>query len=630
MTQPEPEPAAHALQRLATISFGDLLTMVDPIGTNKGDRQVIDLYRNWIALQGAGGRQAHAAWFNLGAEWGHAGEIENAILAYRTALGLRPDFVPAAINLGLLLERRGDAKQALACWSEALQTDESRVLLINQRARLLEQLGRLDEAEAAMRVSLEAQPDQPDVIQHWLHIRQRMCEWPILNDTIRGLSQAALMANCGPLAALALTDQVAVQAQVAADWIERKIPPAAEHLAPAGGYRHERIRVGYMSSDFCSHAMSYLIAELFERHDRSRFEIHGYCTSPEDGSAIRQRVIAAFDRFTIIKTMTDEAAARAIRADEIDILIDLNGLTTGTRMAILRWRPAPIQATYLGFIGPVPMLELDFLLCDEFVIPPAFAALYQPTPLYVAPNYQANDRKRVIGDPMSRQAAGLPDDRFVFCNFSNHYKITEAMFGAWMEILRRVEGSILWLVADNAWSGDNLRARASEAGVDPERLLFCGRVAPDKYMARLAVPDLFLDTSPYNAGTIASDAIRMGLPMVTLSGESFASRMAARLLRAIGADAGITESLDQYVETATALATQPDLLARYRSVFTETNWAATIGDIATFTFHYEESLIQIELALRNRPAEMNGSGSDGAEDPREGRLEPAVAEAAAA
>jgi len=630
MTQPEPEPAAHALQRLATLSFGDLLTMVDPIGTNKGDRQVIDLYRNWIALQGSGGHQAHAAWFNLGAEWGHAGDIENAILAYRTALALRPDFAPAAINLGLLLERRGDPKQALDCWRVALQADESRIMLINQRARLLEQLVRLDEAEAEMRSSLEIQPDQPDVIQHWLHIRQRMCQWPILTDTIRGLSRADLMANCGPLAALALTDQVAVQAQVAADWIERKIPPAPEHLAPAGGYHHERIRVGYMSSDFCSHAMSYLIAELFERHDRSRFEIHGYCTSPEDGSAIRKRVIAAFDHFTIIKTMSDEAAARAIRADEIDILIDLNGLTTGTRMAILRWRPAPIQATYLGFIGPVPMPELDFLLCDEFVIPPAFAALYQPTPLYVAPNYQANDRKRVIGDPMSRQAAGLPDDRFVFCNFSNHYKITEAMFGAWMEILRRVEGSILWLVADNKWSCDNLRARATGVGVDPDRLLFGGRVAPDKYMARLALPDLFLDTSPYNAGTIASDAIRMGLPMVTLSGESFASRMAARLLRAIGADAGITESLDQYVEAAVALATQPELLARYRSVFTEANWAATIGDIATFTFHYEESLIQIELALRTRPAVMAGTEMDGAEIPREVPEETGVAEAAAA
>jgi predicted O-linked N-acetylglucosamine transferase (SPINDLY family) len=581
-------------------SFGELLATAEQFGTNKGGREVIDLYRTWIALHGTGGRQTHAAWFNLGAEWGHAGEPDNAILAYRAALALRPDFTPAAINLGLLLERRGDTEAALACWTETLQKDDARIALLNQRARLLEQLGRLADARTAMRASLAIQHDQPDVIQHWLHVRQRMCDWPILNDAILGLSPDDLMANCGPLAALALTDQVAVQASIAGAWILRKIPPAPEHLAPRNGYHHDRIRVGYLSSDFCRHAMSYLIAELFERHDRSRFEIHGYCTSPDDGSDIRRRVIAAFDRFTIIKDMTDEAAARAIRADEIDILIDLNGLTTGTRMAILRWRPAPIQATYLGFIGPVPMPELDFLLCDEFVIPPAYAALYQPQPLYIAPNYQANDRKRVIGEPVTRSGAGLPEDRFVFCCFSNHYKITETMFGAWMEILRRVEDSVLWLVSDNIWSRDNLRARATILGIDPARILFAERVDPATYMARLALPDLFLDTSPYNAGTIASDAIRMGLPMVTLSGESFASRMAGRLLQAIGATEGITTTIEQYVETTVTLATQPDLLANYRARFTQANWAATIGDIATFTYHYEESLIQIERSLLTR------------------------------
>jgi predicted O-linked N-acetylglucosamine transferase (SPINDLY family) len=422
------------------------------------------------------------------------------------------------------------------------------------------------------------------------------------------------MASCGPLAALALTDQVAVQARIASTWIERKILPAPEHLAPREGYRHDRIRIGYLSSDFCRHAMSYLIAELFERHDRSRFEVHGYCTSQEDGSDIRRRVIEAFDHFTIIKDMSDELAARTIRADEIDILIDLNGLTTGTRLAILRWRPAPIQATYLGFIGPVPMPELDFLLCDEFVIPPAFAAQYQPQPLYVGPNYQANDRKRVIGKSVLRSMVGLPEDRFVFCCFSNHYKITDAMFRAWMTILQRVPEAVLWLAADNAWSRDNLRMRANMAGVDPARVLFAERVDPAEYMARLALPDLFLDTFPYNAGTIASDAIRMGLPLVTLSGESFASRMAARLLQAIGATAGISETVEHYIEIAVACALQPDLFAGYRTLFTEANWAATIGDIATFTYHYEESLTQIERAMRAQHAAQAEPIGDGIRD----------------
>ena len=588
--------AVSALHRLEAASFGELLVTMEQIGTNKGHRQAIDLYRTWIALQGGSAKQLHAAWFNLGAEWNHAGDRDNAIHAYRTALGLRPDFTPAALNLGLLLEQRGEPQTALAIWDDALQKDDSRLALFNQRARLLEQLGQLSDAEDAMRISLTIRRDQPDVIQHWIHIRQRMCQWPVLSDAVRGLSATELMAHCGPLAALALTDQVAVQSHVAGTWINRKIPPVPEHLAPPEGYAHDRIRVGYMSSDFCRHAMSYLIAELFERHDRTRFEIHGYCTSPEDGSDIRQRVIAAFDHFTVIKTMTDEAAARAIRADEIDILIDLNGLTTGSRLSILRWRPAPVQATYLGFIGPVPMPELDFLLCDEFVIPPAFAALYQPRPLYVAPNYQANDRKRVIGDPVTREAAGLPAEKFVFCCFSNNYKITEAMFAAWMEILRRTGDSVLWLIGDNAWSRNNLRMRAMVAGVDAARILFAGRVDPAEYMARLALPDLFLDTSPYNAGTIASDAIRMGLPMVTLSGGSFASRMAARLLQAIGATEGITETPEAYVETAVGLATQPQRLDAYRTLFTEANWASTIGDIAAFTQHYEAALTQIHRA----------------------------------
>lgn len=596
MTQPAQDPTVSALRRLEAASFGELLATVEQIGGNRGDRQVIGLYRTWIALQGGAGKQLHAAWFNLGAEFSRAGDRDNAILAFRTALSLRPDFAPAAVNLGLMLEQRGETQAALSVWGEALQPDEARIALINQRARLLEQLGQLADAEDTLRASLLIRRDQPDVIQHWLHLRQRMCQWPVLSESIQGLSATDLMAHCGPLAALALTDRVAVQSRVAGNWIERKIPPAPVHLAPPDGYRHARIRVGYMSSDFCSHAMSYLIAELFERHDRTRFEIHGYCASPEDGSGIRKRVIAAFDRFTLIKTLSDEEAARAIRADEIDILIDLNGLTTGSRLGILRWRPAPAQATYLGFIGPVPMPELDFLLCDEFVIPPAHAALYQPAPLYIAPNYQANDRQRAIGAPMSRAMAGLPEDRFVFCCFSNHYKITEPMFAAWMDILRRVENAVLWLIADNVWSCRNLRMRAMIAGVDPARVLFAGRVAPAEYMARLALPDLFLDTFPYNAGTIASDAIRMGLPVVTLMGESFASRMAGRLSQAIGATLGITETIDSYVETAVTLATEPALLAHYRSLFTEANWIATIGDIATFTAHYEQTLIRVHTA----------------------------------
>jgi predicted O-linked N-acetylglucosamine transferase (SPINDLY family) len=581
--------AAHA-----TTTFGDLVAAAETLGSGQGLPEVIQLYLAWIATRPPGAADVHCAWFNLATEYGHAGMSADAMQGYRTALAIQPGFAPAAINLGLQLERHGQPAAALQIWSGALQTDDDRVALLNQRARLLEQTGQLAQAADILRTSLLTRHLQPDAVQHWLHIRQKMCQWPILNDAIPGLSQQDLLAQSGPLAALALTDDVPTQCAIAAGWIARKTQPKPA-LAPPGGYRHDRIRVGYLSSDFCSHAMSYLIAELFERHDRSRFEIHGYCASPEDGSPIRARVIAAFDHFTSVRSLSDEAAARRIRNDEIDILIDLNGLTSGGRLQIIRWKPAPVQATYLGFIGPVPLPELDYLLCDDFVIPPDIAAAYQPKPLPIAGLYQANDSKRVVGAPMSRSEAGLPDDRFVFCCFSNHYKITDVMFAGWMEILRQTGDSILWLVQDNQWARDNLRTRATIAGIDPARLWFAGRTDPASYMARLAVADLFLDTFPYNAGTIASDAIRMGLPLLTLAGKSFASRMAARMLHAIGADTGVTGTLEDYISAAVSLARDSERRTAYRAHFTETAWATTIGDIEGFTRKFEAALTSVHL-----------------------------------
>jgi predicted O-linked N-acetylglucosamine transferase (SPINDLY family) len=578
-----PEPTLEA--QLEAASFADLLNIVEQIGPSQGHRQVIDLYRTWIAMQ-AGGRHLHAAWFNLGAEWTRAGDSDSAIASYRSALALRPDFTPAAINLGLLLEQRDEARTALAVWGTALQSDDARKALINQRARVMENLGDLAEAEAAMRASLLIQPDQTELIQHWLRLRQRMCLWPVLNDALPGLCADELMASCGPLAALALTDQVAVLDRVAANWINHNVRPAPAHLAPPGGYRHDRIRLGYLSADFRDHAMSDAIAELFERHDRSRFEIHGFCTSIDDTSDARRRIVAACDRFTIVGDATDEVAARAIRNDEIDILIHLNSLNRSNRLGIARWRAAPIQAAWFGFIGPVPMPELDFLMCDEFVVPPAYALSNAPA-----------DAAR----PMSRADAGLPEGRFVFCCFSPHEKITEQLFGAWMDILRRTAPSVLWLAADNNWSRDNLRMRAIIAGIDPARLVFTAPTA-EIVPSHAVLADLFLDTFPYNAGPIALDAIQLGLPLITLSGESLTSRTTAGLLRAIDAASGIAETLYDYTELAVTLGNQPELHGRYRSLFSPNNRTMQAGAIASFTYHYEESLIQIELANRSGAA----------------------------
>ena len=426
-----------------------------------------------------------------------------------------------------------------------------------------------------------------------MHIRQKACRWPVLLADMPGLSSEALLQQAGPLGLLALTDDVDVQREVIADWIARKIAPVPGGLGPVTRYRHDRIRIGYLSSDFCRHAMSFLVAELFEHHDRGRFEIYGYCSTLEDGSEIRRRVVAGFDHHRIIRDLSDEQAARIIRDDEIDILIDLNGLTAHTRLAILRWRPAPIQATYLGFIGPVPMPEIDYLFCDDFVVPRERAASYRPTPLSIGRIYQANDSKRESGAAMTRTQAGLPEDAFVLCCFSNSYKITEAMFAAWLSIMRNADRSVLWLAVDNRWAQANLLAQAERVGIAAARIVFAGRTSPELYMSRLGVADLFLDTFPYNAGTIASDAIRMGLPLLTRAGASFASRMAGSMLHAIDANQGITHSLEEYVERGTVLATQPEAYAAYRKHFNEDAWMRALGNIHRFTREFESRLTDL-------------------------------------
>jgi predicted O-linked N-acetylglucosamine transferase (SPINDLY family) len=585
--------AAEVRLRLKDIPFGAILSAIERGRPDLGDATEIALYERWIDANNGISPLSYAAWFNIGVSYMRAGDHLNSAIAYNNALALRPDMHGAAINLGLLFEARGEPEQALATWKQAVQSDDVRIALEIQQGRLLEKLGRLEEAETMFRRVLLIDPAQPDVVYHWVHIRQKSCQWPIASSDIPGISPAELVRSSGPLGILALTDDIDLQRDAAAVWVANKTAPTPLRLSPVVPYPHQRIRIGYLSSDFCSHAMSYLITELFERHDRRRFEVFGYCSSEDDATDLRKRILTAFDQYRMIRTLSDQQAAQLIRDDEIDVLIDLNGITDGTRLNVLRWRPAPIQATYLGFIGPIPMPELDYLLCDKVVIPPEYEAAYRPVPLPIARIYQANDSKRTVGRKLSRAEVGLPEDRFVLCCFSKHYKITEEMFAAWMSVLRQANRTVIWLVKDNAYSEAHIRAAAIRTGMAEERLIFSERTDADLYLSRLELADLLLDTFPYNAGTIASDAIRMHLPLITLCGKAFASRMATSLLHAIGASQGITTTLSKYVETAVRLANDPMAYGRYKALFTELAWSQTIGDIAGFTREYEATWCRV-------------------------------------
>lgn len=546
-------------------------------------------YRAWIAAN-PGSPQGFAAWFNLGVLLAASGRRAEAIEAYRQALSLKPDLYQASVNLGLALEAQGQHEAALAAWDNALQPDAARTALLNHRGRLLEIAKRYAEAERALLASLLTDPQQPDVIQHWSHIRQKGCLWPLHPPGgLPGLRPDELALHAGPLGALALTDDVPLQRRIGEAWIARKVAPAPERLAPPRGYpRRPRIRVGYLSSDFCRHAMGFLIVDLLERHDRTRFEVFGYCSTAEDGSEIRRRILGALDHHVPVRDLSDEALARRIRADEIDILVDLNGLTLGARLGALRWKPAPVQATYLGYVGPVPLPELDWLICDSTVIPPEQAPHYAPQPLALAGLYQANDSRMPALPAVSRAGEGLPEDAFVVCCFNHFYKITEEIFAAWTAILRRLDHAVLWLAEDNATGAESLRRRLAMGGVAPERLILAPRADPAHYLARFALADLYLDTFPYNAGTVASDALRMGLPLVTRPGRSFASRMATSLLQAAGVTETIAATPEDYVAIAVALGADPARHARLRAALADgAAWRRVIGDGAAFAARME-------------------------------------------
>lgn len=552
------------------------------------------LYEFWLSAHGED-LAACAAWFNLGVARMKSGNSLQAVEAYRAALRLKPDMAEAAINLGSALEASGQTEAALGAWRAALPPAALRQVLHNQLGRVLETQGKLGPAGEELRASLLITPHQPDVQQHLVHIRQRTAAWPVTRLEVPGITEAEAAFHCGPLAALALYDDPKLQAASAADWIARKVPPADRHLAPERGYAHDRIRIGYLSTDFCRHAMSFLIAELLECHDRERFTIYGYDASPEDGSDIRARVLGALDHHIPIHSLSDEAAALAIAADEIDILIDLNGLTKGARLGILRWKPAPVIATYLGYIGPIPLPELDYILCDEVTIPKAHEPAYAPRPLRIAGCYQANDSRPPNLPPVSRAAEGLPADAFVYTCVSHHYKLTEAMWTSWCRIMAATEGSVLWLIDDNPESRAALTASWQAKGLAPERLIFAPRVDPDRYRARLALADLFLDTHPYNAGTIASDALRMGLPMVTLQGKAFAARMASSLLTAVGLTGGITASHQEYEARAIMLCRDRTALQWMKAHLASDAWSRSLGDAKGFARRFEAALTSVLL-----------------------------------
>jgi protein O-GlcNAc transferase len=502
-----------------------------------------------------------------------------AAASFERAIALRPDYAEALSNLGNALRhlRRYDA--AIARLQRALAIKPGDAGAHANLAKVWRVLQQDEKAIASLDRALAIDPDHPGALSLRVYLQQRNGDWSDL-ERHRDALVAQLGAGTGlpaPFAFLALVDDPAAQLACARRWSSKipRFPPLVGARRPGSA----RLRLAYLSADFHDHATARLMAELFERHDRTRFEVMAFSHGADDSSPMRRRLVAAFDRFVDVQQESDDDVARRIASEEIDILVDLKGHTDGNRLDILARRPAPVQVHYLGYPGTLGADFIDYLIADRFVAPPEQRANFSEMLVYLSDCYQINDRQRAIAAHLpSRGDCGLPERGVVFCSFNSSYKIAPPVFDVWMRLLRAVPGSALWLLADNPWAEANLRRQAAARGVAPARLVFAPRLPVGEHLARHALADLCLDTLPVNAHTTASDALWSGLPLVTCAGKSFVARVAGSLLHAVGLAELVTDSLESYERCALALAQQPAALATIRRKLDGARDAAALFD----------------------------------------------------
>jgi protein O-GlcNAc transferase len=578
--------------------------------------------------------QAHN---NLGGVLLDSGDAEGASASYREATRLAPDYVEALINLanalnlagradlarpageralrlapeqpqahavmGQVLASLGEDRAATARFRRACELAPGRSEYVYSLGASLESERRWDEARQAFERALELDPDYGPALSGALLLAKATAAWdryPALSERfaagirrgLAGLTPFIYLAEPGASGA----DQLAC-ATLWSDARARRMAPLRRRLdfrfsrAP-----RDRITVAYFSYDFRRHPTAYTKVGLFEHHDRERFRVLGYCNGPDDDSDIRRRVVGAFDHFTDVRGWTPERVARRIHDDGVDILVDLKGHTLNAPTEVFALRPAPIQVNYKGYPGTIGGDFMDYIVVDDFVVPAARRGDFSERTVELPETYWVDDNRRARpARPPSRQEMGLPNDGFVYCGFNNSYKITPPLFDRWMEILRRVDGSVLWLQNTNPGSAlaDNLRREAERRGVAGERVIFAPRRPLEDYLALFLLADLFLDARPYNAHTTASDALWCGLPVLTCPGETFASRVAGSLLRAMRLEELIAPDMDAYVATAVELAAAPERLAMLAARVARGRDAGPLYDTARLTRHMERAYEQM-------------------------------------
>ncbi|HTB00933.1 MAG TPA: tetratricopeptide repeat protein [Bradyrhizobium sp.] len=533
----------------------------------------------------------------LGAAWLGRGNgllklkwFEEALAAYDKAAGL----AEAWLGRGNVLYELRRYREAAIAYDEALARKSGLAEAWYGRGNVWREFTQFDEALAAYDRALSLKPDLTAAESARINAKNCICHWNGWEEDCARLIAAVRggSTNAGPFEFLAVPSSAADQLACARMWIKVMHPPSSQPLWQGERYVHDRIRVAYLSFDFRQNVVSYLTAGLFEHHDKSRFETTAISWGPNDNSDMRQRLEAAFERFVDVETQGDDEIASLIRAHEIDILVDLTGLTKYGRPGIAARRPSPVQAQYLGYAGTMGADYIDYMIADPVLVPMSDHVNYVEKIVQLPHSFMPHDdRSRAISErPFARAEFGLPENGFVFCSFNNAYKFNPRVFRSRMNLLRAVEGSVLWLTKDNPSAVNNLQREAAAAGVDPDRLVFADRMPSSAdHLARHRLADLFLDTLPYNAHTTASDALWAGLPVLTQIGETFAGRVAASLLTAVGLPELIARTGEQFETMAIELATQPQALAAIRARLAQNRSTAPLFDTALQTRHIESA-----------------------------------------
>jgi len=518
-----------------------------------------------------------------------------ALAAFKKSIRLQPNNPDVYNNLGLLYVQLAQLEPAVTAYEKSLALKPANPDVLLNLGNLFVNMKRFPEAISAYSRSVNANPTKNWVKGSLLHTQMKVCDWSnyqkSVDDILSGIDKKQHPA--APFTLLGIPTSLGIQKLTANAYINFELPkPSLDPIPPKKG--ESKLRIAYLSADFHKHPVAHLIAELLELHDRSRFEVIGISYGLANEDDMRRRISRSVDRFIDVADKSDEGIARYIREAEVDIAIDLGGHTQGSRLGILAFKPSPVQVHYLGYSGTTGADFIDYLVADPVVVPDEHKLFYTEKIVHLPNAFQVNDRSRKIAvSEDSRADHGLPESGFVFCCFNNNWKITPDLFDVWMEILSKVEGSVLWLFKDNELAEQNLRKESASRGINPERLVFAGRLPLDQHLARHRHADLFIDSFYFNAHTTASDALWAGLPVLTKAGDTFASLAAASLLNAVGLPELVTYSVDEYENLAVELATNPERLAGLKQKLANNRLTTPLFDTPRFTRHLENAYEQM-------------------------------------